>query len=261
MFEFLLPALLAGFAITLIAGPLGCFVVWRKMAYFGDTLAHASLLGITFGLMWAIDLHIALVISSLLIALLLVLLQRQRLIATDTLLGILSHSALSIGMVTLAFFDNIRVDLMNYLFGDLLAVGYQDILWITAIALTALAILIVLWRPMLLTTINPDLAAVEGINTQRMQLCLMLLMGLVIAIAMQFVGALIITALLIIPAASARKLATSPEVMAIFAVIFGMIAVVGGLGLSWHYNTPAGPSVVVCASMLFVITQLIPKKQ
>ena len=257
MLEFLLPSILAGLGIALIAGPLGSFVVWRKMAYFGDTLAHASLMGLALGFLFNINLYFALLICCLMLAVLLVTLQKQKLVATDTLLGILAHSALSLGLVAVSFLDNVRVDLMSYLFGDLLAVSPTDLVFIYAGAAVIGVVLAIFWRPLLSTTVNEDLAAVDGINIDLMRLILMLLIGIVIAVGMKFVGALIMTSLLIIPAATARKFANTPEQMAFLASVIGSIAVFGGLSLSWFYDTPAGPSVVISAAAMFMLSQML----
>ncbi|MEC6795839.1 zinc ABC transporter permease subunit ZnuB [Photobacterium sp. S4TG1] len=261
MIEFLLPALIAGIGIALLAGPLGSFVVWRKMAYFGDTLSHASLLGIALGFLFNINLNLALVICCLVLAVILVTLQKQRYVATDTLLGILAHSALSLGLVAVSFLDNVRIDLMAYLFGDLLAVTTTDLMWIYGGGVIVLALLIYLWRPLLSMTISEEMAQVEGVNVDLMRLLLMLMVGMVIAVAMKFVGALIITSLLIIPAATARRFAHSPEAMAVIASIIGSISVMIGLAMSWHYDTPAGPSVVVSAAALFMLSQFKPARR
>ncbi|MCG9544108.1 zinc ABC transporter permease subunit ZnuB [Vibrio sp. Isolate33] len=257
MLEFLLPSILAGLGIALIAGPLGSFVVWRKMAYFGDTLAHASLMGLALGFLFNINLYFALLICCLMLAVLLVTLQKQKLVATDTLLGILAHSALSLGLVAVSFLDNVRVDLMSYLFGDLLAVSPMDLVFIYAGAAVIGLVLAIFWRPLLSTTVNEDLAAVDGINIDLMRLILMLLVGIVIAVGMKFVGALIMTSLLIIPAATARKFSKTPEQMAFLASIIGSISVFGGLSLSWFYDTPAGPSVVISAAAMFMLSQMV----
>ncbi len=225
MIEFLLPSIVAGIGIALIAGPLGSFVVWRRMAYFGDTLAHASLMGLALGFLLDINLYLALTVCCMALAIILVTLQKQRLVATDTLLGILAHSALSLGLVAVSFLDNIRVDLMSYLFGDLLAVSPTDLMYIYAGVAVIGALLFVFWRPLLSTTVNEDLAAVEGVNVDLMRLIIMLMVGLVIAIGMKFVGALIMTSLLIIPAATARKFTVTPEQMAITASFIGIISV------------------------------------
>ncbi|MEZ9467813.1 zinc ABC transporter permease subunit ZnuB [Vibrio breoganii] len=255
MIEFLLPSLLAGFGIAIIAGPLGSFVVWRKMAYFGDTLAHASLMGLALGFLLDINLYLALVVCCMALAIILVTLQRQRLVATDTLLGILAHSALSLGLIAVSFLDNVRIDLMGYLFGDLLSVNNYDVMFIYMGATVVMLLLVAFWRPLLSSTVNEELAAVEGVNISLMRLLIMLMIGLVIAVGMKFVGALIISSLLIIPAATARRLCRSPEQMAIMASIIGMICVCTGLSMSWFYDTPAGPSVVVSATVLFLLAQ------
>ncbi|BBM65308.1 zinc ABC transporter permease [Vibrio alfacsensis] len=260
MIEFLLPSILAGIGIAIIAGPLGSFVVWRKMAYFGDTLAHASLMGLALGFLLNVNLYLALLVCCLALAVLLVTLQKQQLVATDTLLGILAHSALSIGLVSVSFLDNVRIDLMSYLFGDLLAVSPQDLMFIYAGVVAVSACLYIFWRPLLSSTVSEELAAVEGVNTDLVRLVLMLMVGVVIAVGMKFVGALIMTSLLIIPAATARKVSSSPEQMAFFASIIGSIAVLMGLSLSWHFDTPAGPSVVISATSLFMLSQLIRRK-
>lgn len=258
--DFLLYALLGGIGVAAIAGPLGSFVVWRRMAYFGDTLAHSALLGISVGFMLEINLNLAVIFCCVALALILVALQRQRMVATDTLLGIMAHSALSLGLVAVSLFE-IRVDLMSYLFGDLLAVGPEDLYWIYGGGLLALVLLKLLWQPLLAITINEELAHVEGVNVALTRLALMLLIAVVIAVAMKIVGLLLITSLLIIPAAAARRFARSPEQMAIGAALVGSLSVAGGLGLSWHFDTPAGPSVVVIALAIFVLMYAVPLRR
>lgn len=255
MIDILLPALFAGIGLALIAGPLGSFVVWRKMAYFGDTLAHASLLGLALGFLLEINLYFALVVCCLALALILVALQKQQTVGTDTLLGILAHSALSLGLVAVSFLDNVRIDLMSYLFGDLLSVSVSDIYFIYLGVIIIGAILYYFWQPMLSSTVSEELALVEGVNVSLIRLILMMLIGLVIAVGMKFVGALIITSLLIIPAATARKFSATPEQMAIMASAIGAVSVVLGLAMSWHYDTPTGPSVVVSSAALFMLSQ------
>jgi len=260
MADFLLFALLGGIGVALVAGPLGSFVVWRRMAYFGDTLAHSALLGVSLGFMMDINLNLAVIFCCVGLALALVALQKQRMVATDTLLGIMAHSSLSLGLVAVAVLD-IRVDLMAYLFGDLLAIGTEDLLWIYLGGALVLVLLKLLWQPLLAITINEELAQVEGINVALTRLILMLLIAVVIAIAMKIVGLLLITSLLIIPAASARRFAQSPEQMALGAASIGCLAVLGGLALSWHFDTPTGPSVVVISLCLFICLYAIPSKQ
>jgi zinc transport system permease protein len=259
--EFLLLALLGGIGVALVAGPLGSFVVWRRMAYFGDTLAHSALLGIAVGVLFDINFNLAVVSCCVILALILVSLQRQRLVATDTLLGIMAHSSLSLGLVAVALLDDVRVDLMEYLFGDLLAITPTDLLWIYGGGGIVMLLIWKLWNPLLAVTINEELAQVEGVPVARIRLALMLLIGVVIAIAMKVVGILLITSLLIIPAASARRLANSPEQMAVSASLLGVVAVLLGLFASMQFDTPAGPSVVVAALLQFLLLYSLPLRR
>ena len=244
MIELLLPGWLAGMMLACAAGPLGSFVVWRRMSYFGDTLAHASLLGVAFGLLLNVNPFYAVINVTLLLAGGLVWLEKRPHLAIDTLLGIMAHSALSLGLVVVSLMSNVRVDLMAYLFGDLLAVTPQDLIAIAIGVVIVIGILLWQWRNLLAMTISPDLAFVDGVKLQRVKLLLMLVT----------VGALIITSLLIIPAATARRFARTPEQMAAVAVGVGMLAVTGGLTFSAFYDTPAGPSVVLCAAVLFILS-------
>ncbi|THG79150.1 zinc ABC transporter permease subunit ZnuB [Pseudomonas sp. A-1] len=258
--EFLLNALLAGLALALVAGPLGSFVVWRRMAYFGDTLAHAALLGVALGFLLDISPTLAVTVGCIVLAVLLVALQQRQPLAADTLLGILAHSTLSLGLVTVSLLDEVRVDLMAYLFGDLLAVGTADLLWMVAGSALVLGVLAWLWRPLLALTVHEELARVEGLPVGALRLALMLLIAVVIAVAMKIVGVLLITSLLIIPAAAAQRHARSPEQMAAGASLVGLLAVCAGLALSWYQDTPAGPSIVVSAAGLFLLSFLLPRR-
>lgn len=257
--EFLLNALIAGLMLALVAGPLGSFVVWRRMAYFGDTLSHAALFGVALGLMLDISPMFAVTLGCVLLAVVLVLLQQRQPLASDTLLGILAHSTLSLGLVTLSFMRDIRIDLMGYLFGDLLAVTHDDLLWMLGGSVLVLILLVYLWRPLLAITVHEELARVEGVPVVAVRLAFMLLIAVVIAVAMKIVGVLLITSLLIIPAAAAQRHARTPEQMALGASVLGMLAVCAGLALSWFADTPAGPSIVVSAAALFLLGCLWPK--
>ncbi|MBS9426288.1 zinc ABC transporter permease subunit ZnuB [Photorhabdus caribbeanensis] len=254
MIELLFPGWLAGILLAIAAGPLGSFVVWRRMSYFGDTLAHASLLGVAFGLLLNISPFYAIIAVTLILAIMLVWLEKRPQLAIDTLLGIMAHSALSLGLVVVSLMSNVRVDLMAYLFGDLLSVSYEDI-WLIAIGVAIVTTLLFWqWNALLSVTVSQEMAFVDGIKIQRLRVLLMLATALTIGLAMKFVGALIITSLLIIPAATARRFARTPEQMAGLAIAVGMLAVTGGLAFSAIYDTPAGPSVVLCAAVMFIIS-------
>lgn len=254
MDDFLVRALIAGLGVAVVAGPLGCFIVWRRMAYFGDSMAHSALLGIALGLLAGVDVTLGIIVTGVVLAVLLVLLQRQRRLSTDTLLGILSHAALSLGLVTISLMEWLRVDLLGYLFGDILAVTPIDILWIYGGGASTLVYLAMVWRPLIAVTVHEELAEAEGVPVLRARLAFMLLIALIIAVSIKVVGVLLISSLLIIPAATARRFARSPEAMAVIASLVGALAVVGGLAASLNWDTPSGPSIVVAATALFAIS-------
>ncbi|MGI2031871.1 zinc ABC transporter permease subunit ZnuB [Rhizobium panacihumi] len=254
--DFFFRALLAGVGLALTTGPLGCFVVWRRMAYFGDTIAHSALLGVAMSLMLEINLLVSVFAVAVTVSLLLLVLQKRQALSADALLGILSHSTLAIGLVLVAFMSWVRIDLIAFLFGDILAVTPADIALIWGGGLFVLAALVVLWRPLIASTVSADIAEAEGLKPERARLLFMLLMALVIAIAMKIVGIMLITALLIIPAATARRFSSAPEGMAVLSSVIGVIAVVGGLFGSLTYDTPSGPSIVVVALILFILSLL-----
>ena len=260
MFDILFPAWLSGIILSLITAPLGAFVVWRKMAYFGDTLSHSALLGVALGIFLQVNPYLAILVLTLILAVAMVWLENNTQFSVDTLLGIIAHSCLSLGVVTVGLLQNVRVDLMSYLFGDLLAINYQDLQYIAIGAGLVLATLYYFWKPLISMTVSPELAQVEGINVKKMRFVLMILTAMTIALSMKFVGALIITSLLIIPAATARRFAQTPEKMVAMGVLISMLAVSGGLLLSSFYDTAAGPSVVICSTLLFLLS-LFKKQQ
>lgn len=250
--DFFTRALIAGIGLALVTGPLGCFVVWRRMAYFGDAMAHSALLGVAIGFLFEIDLTVGVFVVAALSALSLMALEQRGGLSVDALLGILSHGALSLGLVALAFMSWVRVDLLGFLFGDILAVSRLDIALIWGGGALVLGLLALLWRPLLAAAVDEELAKAEGLAPARSRLIFMLMIALVVAIAMKIVGVLLITALMIIPAATARRFADTPERMAVIAALIGILAVAGGLYGSLSFDTPSGPSIVVAALILFV---------
>ncbi|MBN9034585.1 MAG: metal ABC transporter permease [Rhizobiales bacterium] len=253
---FFLRALLAGIGVALVAGPLGCFIVWRRMAYFGDTMAHSALLGVALSFLLGTSLTAGVFVIAALVSVALLLLERRGTLSTDALLGILSHSTLAIGLVMLAFMSWVRVDLMGFLFGDILAVSNVDVLLVWAGGAVVLAGVVALWRPLLAATVSTEIAEAEGLRPERARIAFMLLMAAVIAIAMKVVGILLITALLVVPAATARRFAATPEAMAVLAALIGAVAAVAGLAGSLAWDTPSGPSIVVAALVLFLASLL-----
>lgn len=259
MDDFLIRALVAGLLIAIIAGPLGVFILWRRMAYFGDTLSHSAILGVALGLLLSINVKLGILISTLLVAGLLIYSQRQKKLASDTILGIVSHSALSLGLVLISFVEGIRIDIESWLFGDILAVSWNDLGFIALGVAIVIVVLFAIWKPLLSLTVHEELALVEGVNVSLISAIYTLLIALLVAIAMKIVGALLITALLIIPAAAARQFSKTPEQMALLSIAMGMLAVLMGLIASFYSDTPTGPSIVVSATVLFLMSQILKK--
>lgn len=253
--SFLARAALAGVGVALAAAPIGCFVVWRRMAYFGDATAHASLLGVTLALATGLPVTLGVLVAATAMALT-VASAAGRGWAADTALGVAAHAALAVGLVALSFLHGVRVDLLGYLFGDILAVTRSDLAVIWGGAGLILALLAWRWRGLLLATLNEDLAVASGVSPRREGLALTLALAVLIAVALKIVGTLLITAMLVVPAAAARPLVRSPEAMAVLAAVLGTAAALAGLVAAWHLDTPAGPSMVVAAVVLLVATSV-----
>ena len=253
--DFLVRAGLAGVGVACAAGPLGCFVVWRRMAYFGDAASHAAVLGVALALATELPVFAGVTAAALAMAGA-VSAASGRSYAMDTLLGVAAHAALAAGLAALAFLPGVRIDLMGYLFGDLLAVTPADVglIWLGAAASAAL--LAWRWGPLLRATLSGDLAVAHGDRPGRERLALTLALALLVAVALKVVGALLITAMLVIPAAAARPLAASPERMALGAAAIGAAAALLGLWASLEIDTPAGPSVVLAALGLLLLANV-----
>ena len=254
--DFMVRATLAGIGVALAAAPLGCFVVWRRMAYFGDATAHAAILGVALALAIDMSIFAGTVAVALVMATTVTLLSRRG-YAMDTLLGVMAHSALAIGLVAVSFLSGVRIDLMAYLFGDILAVSRTDLAVIWAGAAIVVALVAWRWSPLLAATLNEELAYASGLDPKREQLVLTISLAITVAVAIKVVGVLLIAALLIIPAAAARGLSRTPEGMALMAAVLGVVAAVVGLRMAYVFDTPAGPSIVCVATCLFIVTNLI----
>lgn len=250
--DFLVRAVLAGLGLALATGPLGSFVIWRRMAYFGDATAHAAILGVAI----ALALHLPIGVGTLIVALTMattVSTLAAKGWAMDTTLGVLAHGALAFGLVAISYVPGVRADLGSYLFGDILAVTASDLGFIWGGAAVVVGLLAWRWQALLTTTLSDDLAQASGLNPDRERLILTLALALVVAVALKVVGALLIAAMLIIPAAAARGLARTPETMAVIATVIGAAACLGGLQLSLWQDTPAGPSIVTAAAVIFAV--------
>jgi zinc transport system permease protein len=278
--DFLLNALVVGTLIAIMAGPLGCMVVWRRMAYFGAAIAHSALLGVALSLLsgsylltivatdesfahrmgssliedpWPVVLLVSLLLSLGLLAL-----QRRHLLANDTLLGIVAHGSLAIGLLIVAAMVTLRIDVMSYLFGDILSIDHNDLILMSLLGIVVLMLIVYYWQPLLSSTVNADLAMIEGVNVHRVELLFVLMLACVIALGMRVVGILLIISMLIIPPATVRKLVTTPAQMAVGASVAGVLDVWLGLAFSWYMDLPAGPSIVAVSMAFFVLVTLLP---
>lgn len=258
METFFIYAIVGGIGVAITSGSLGSFIVWKRMAYFGDAMSHSALLGIALGFLFHINVTLGIILVAMAFSFILAYFQRQRTFSGDTVLGILAHSALAVGLVVLSQMKSLRIDLMGYLFGDILAIGMQDIIVIYTYMAFTLCTVYILWQNILLMVIQPDLARVEGVDTEKTRLFLLLLIAVFVALSIKIVGMMLVTSMLIIPAATARKFAATPERMVIFASIVGIIAVLCGLGASLQWDTPSGPSIVVSSALLFILAHSFP---
>lgn len=253
--DFMVRATLAGVGVALAAAPLGCFVVWRRMAYFGDATAHAAILGVALSLALSISVFAGATVVALLMALIVNTLTGRG-YAMDTLLGVLAHSALAFGLVAVSFLSGVRIDLMAYLFGDILAVSRMDLTVIWGGAALVVALIGWRWSALLTSTLNEDLAYASGIDPKREQLVLTVALAITVAVAIKVVGVLLIAAMLIIPSAAARPLSRTPEGMALVAALIGVVSAVVGLRAAYVFDTPAGPSIVCVAAVIFTATSV-----
>ena len=258
--DFIIRAFVSGIGLALITGPLGCFIIWRRLSYFGDTIAHSALLGVVIAYAMNFNLIIAVFAISCFIALSLLFLQKRTNLPDDALLGLLAHSVLAIGLVLLGILSFIRIDLMGLLFGDILSVNITDVLFVWIGGSIVLMVLILIWRPLFAATVNLELAKAEGLNADLANAIFTILIASVIAISIKIVGILLITGLLIIPAAASRNLSSTPIQMAIISSVIGLVSVVLGLQTSMIWNSPTGPTILAIALGVFILT-LIPLKK
>lgn len=255
--DFLVRAVLASVGAALAAAPLGVFVVWRRMAYFSDAMAHAAVLGVAFALAFSVPVFAGTLGVALVVAFGVARLS-ERGYGADMVLGVAAHAALALGLVAASFVQGPRLDLESYLFGDILAVSRGDLAVIWGGGAAVAALIGWRWTAILTTTVSPDLAVASGINPDRERVVLMLALALVVAVALKVVGALLIGALLIIPAAAARPLSATPEGMLVRTAGLGVLSALGGLWAAWQFDTPAGPSIVCVAAVLFAVATIMP---
>jgi len=258
--DFFMRALLAGIGLAVVVGPLGCLIIWRQMAFFGDTLAHAALLGIAIALLADISPLLGVPVVTVATCVALLVAKKSQRLSSDTILAILAHSTLALGLVLIAVTGGRAVNINGLLFGDILAVSQTDLVVIYAGGAAILGVIFWQWRSLLAGIVSPEIAAAEGLSPQHAEWLFMILIALVVSIALKLVGVLLITALMIIPAASARRCGRSPEMMAVLASLFGIFGITGGLFASAHFDTPSGPSIILCSAAILGVVMLVPNR-
>ena len=258
--DFFIRALIAGIGIALVTGPIGCFIIWRRLSFFGDTLSHSALLGVTIGFFFDINVAVSVFLISSAIALVLLKLQKTTKLPGDALLGLLAHSSLAVGLVVISFLSSIRFDIMGLLFGDILAVNEIDLLIIWLGGAMILLILKIIWKPLFASTVNNELAEAEGMNPERANAIFTILLAAIIAISIKIVGLLLITGMLIMPAAMSRNISNNPQQMVKLSVVGGLLSVLIGLFSSLQFNSPSGPSIITAALVLFSFTLIKIKR-
>lgn len=256
---YLFPALVGGSAVALIAGPFGSLMVWRRLSYLGDTISHSGLLGVTLALILNMNITLGVCAIALVVSLVLFRLQRGASLASDTVLGLLSHTLLALGLLLLSLFQSIRVDILGFLYGDILAITWQDVRLMVLGGCVMLAVLLRIWTALLRITLQPELAAVEGVRVGTIEAIFLALLAVVVAMAMKMVGVLLITALMIIPAATARFFAKTPLQMVLQACGWGVLAVLLGIAASHFTDVPTGPAIVVAAAVQFLLVGIMNK--
>lgn len=258
--DFIIYALVAGIGISFITGPLGTFIVWRRMAFFGETLSHSVLTGVALGLMLNNHLWIGILGVPLVIALLFAKMTTNKYLTTDTWLAVISHGMLAIGLVALAFISNKPLELNSYLFGDILAINENDLLIIYTGVFVILGFLFYIWSPLLAMTINEELAAVEGVALTKIRIIFMLLVAITVGVSIKITGTLMLTAMLVIPPATARQISQTPEQMAFFATAISIFSVVMGIYGSLVLDTPTSASIVLTSLLAFIASLCISKQ-
>ncbi len=254
--DFFIRALVAGIAVAIVAGPFGCLLTWRRMAFMGETIAHSSLLGIVLGILLGILPQYAILVVAISVAFILYLLDRSKSQARDVSLMVIAHGSLAVGLFIISMMPDIRIDLDAYLFGSLLAIDDVDLAIIFVGGGGILAILLVYWRSLVALTISPELAKAENLALPDSELIFSILIAIMVAICMKITGLLLVSAILIIPAAAARYLSKNPESMAVIASIIGVISVAAGLYTSLVNDVAGNAAIVVIAIVLFILSFL-----
>jgi zinc transport system permease protein len=260
MDDFIIRAGLGGIGMALIAAPLGCYVVWQRMAYFGETIAHSGLLGVAFGLLTSINLTLGVFLAAVMVTFGLRAVERKTYLAKDTALGLIAHVVLALGLIVTSQFQSLQVDMMGLLFGDILAISKLDLILVIGGLIAIWGLIAWLWQDMMALSIDRELALAEGVRVNKVEFLLSMAIAATVALSMKLVGLLLVTAMLIIPAAAAMGLARTPEQMVIYTALISSLSVLGGLFASFYIDIPTGPAIVVAMAFFFLLTSLVKRR-
>ncbi len=253
MSDFLIHALLASLGVALLAGPIGCLMIFKRVACLGDTLAHGAIFGVSLGLLTGIDPTITLAGVTIAWVTMLWYLNKDQTVSTDTAMAFLTHSALAVSIVLFAFVPLGAPNLMEAFIGNILTVGRADLWLIFGMDIVFGVLIALFWKKWILIAVHPDLAAASHIRVQSLRILFLMMVGLFIAFSIKMMGALLVPAFLIIPALAARSFAKTPEQMAFMATGIAILSAVTGLFASDKWDTPTGPMMVCAALGIYAI--------
>jgi zinc transport system permease protein len=255
---FFIKALIASVGVAIATSVVGVFVLWKKMAYFGDAISHSAIFGIGIAAVAAVATIYGIIFCAVIFCFLIFALEKQNLYSSDTIIGIASCVLLAAGIILIAIFPS-NISLENYLFGDLIVLSSQDILTIYLIVFFTVLAISFWFKKLLLTAINKDLAVISGVNVKRLELKFLLLTALVVAGLVKIVGIFLITSMVIMPAAIARNFAKTPLAMLFISIASSLVMVIGGLFLALFFNIPTSPAIIAFAAVLLMLSVIFGK--
>ena len=260
LYDFMGRALLAAIGMGCVSAVMGCFLLWRRMAFFGDAMAHAAVLGVALGTILQVNTYLFIALICLMTAVIVGILQQRSRIPVDTWLASISYTSLALGIIVIAKTTGIRIDTESILFGDILSVSRQDLIWIYAAVIVVWSFIIVCWQKLLMLTLDEELALTSGISVDALRLGFTFCLAIVTAVGIKASGALLLPALMILPAAAMARFSKSPEMMVAGATVISLLSVVLGIWVSFTFDTPSGPTIVVTACGFFILATLVRKK-
>ena len=255
-YEFMQRGLAASTLVGVLCAVVGCYVVLRGMAFLGDALAHAILPGVALAYLFNGNLLIGALVAAIVVALLIALLSRQGTIKEDTAIGILFAAALSLGVVLISSIRTYAVDLTHILFGNVLGVSSEDLIFTAVLGAVVLGFIVVFYREFLVMSFDPVLAATLRMRAERFRALMLILLALTVVVSMQTVGVGLVAAMLVTPGAAAYLLTRRLTSMMIVAALIGALSSVVGLYLSFYLSVASGAAVVLTATAIFLLAFL-----